>query len=292
MIPTLVTGSSDPLGAALVARLRHRPDITIVETGSDVESYENIAELLMDQRVATVIHTGMVGWSSTVDVDVIGTMHLAAAAAQPGSTVRSVTAASSVLIYSASSAAPRQHREHDPVEPARGGVAARLVQAEHYLRALADDNPHISVGILRLADLAGAPPQGQLARLLNRRIVPSIAGFDPPVQLLDLDDAARALQHAAELALAGTYNATADGALPWSSAARAAGKRIAPLLGPPAWIAATAPRLGLPELGRDVVDTLRYGRLVDAALLAATGFRPAHTTAECAARSGRAGSRA
>jgi UDP-glucose 4-epimerase len=291
MSSTLVTGSGDPLGATLVARLRCHPDVAIVETGSDVESYDNIAELLMEHRVSTVIHTGMVGWSSTVDVDVIGTMHLAAAAAQPGSTVRTVTAASSVLVYPASSAAPRQHREHDPVEPARGGIAARLVQAEHYMRALAEDNPHISVAILRLADLAGVPPQGQLARLLSRRIVPSIAGFDPPVQLLDLDDAAGALQHAAELALAGTYNATADGALPWSSAVRVAGKRIAPVVGPPAWIAAAAPRLGFPELGRDVVDTLRFGRLVDAALLAATGFRPAHTTAECAARCGRAGPR-
>ena len=284
MNPTLVTGSSRPLGAAVVARLRRHRDLTIVETGSDVGSCEDIAELMIAHRVATVIHTAMVAWSPIIDVDVIGTMHLAAAAAQPGSTVRRLAAASSALIYPASSAAPRQHREHDAVEPAQGGVAARLLQAEQYLRALANDNPHISVAILRLADLAGAPPQGPLARLLSRPLVPALAGFDPPVQLLDLDDAAASLEHAAERGLAGTYNVAADGAVPWSAAVRLAGRRLAPVPGPPSWIAALAPRLGVPALGPDLVDTLRLGRLIDTSLLAATGFQPGHTTAACAAR--------
>ena len=214
----------------------------------------------------------------------IGTMRLAAAAAQPGSTVRTVTGASSVLIYPATSAAPRQHREHETLDPAPGGVAARLLEAEHYLRALADDNPHVSVAVLRLADLAGIPPQGPLARLLARPLVPAIAGFDPPIQLLDLDDAAAALQHAAERDLAGTYNVAGNGALPWSVAARSAGKRLVPLLGPPAWIAALAPRLGLRALGPELIDTLRFGRLGDTGLLTATGFTPSHSTAACAAR--------
>jgi UDP-glucose 4-epimerase len=290
MNPTLVTGSSTPLGAALVARLRRHRDLTIIETGSDVGSYENIADLIMAQRVATVIHAGLVGWSPIVDVDVIATMRLAAAASQPGSTVRTVAAASSVLIYPATSAAPRQHREHEEIEPAQGGVAARLLEAEQYMRALADDNPHISVAILRLADLAGAPPQGPLAKLLSGRpIVPAIAGFDPPVQLLDLNDAAIALERAADLGLAGTYNVAADGALPWSAAVRLAGGRVAPVPGPPSWIAALAPRLGLRALGPDLVHTLRFGRLVDTGPFGATGFQPKHTTADCAARAGSAG---
>lgn len=284
MTSTLVTGSDEPLGAAVVTRLRRRAGLSIVETGSQVGSYEDIAELMTAHRVSAVIHTGLVAWSSNIDVDVIGTMRLSAAAAQPGSTVRSVTAASSVLVYPASSGAPRQHREHEAPEPAPRAAAARLLEAERYLRTLADENPHMSIAILRLADLACTPPQGPLARLLSRPVVPTIAGFDPPIQLLDLDDAAAALEHAALRGLAGTYNVAADGALPWSAAVRLAGKRVAPILAPPSWIATVAARVGIPALGPQLIDTLRFGRLVDTGLLAATGFEPRHTTAACAAR--------
>jgi hypothetical protein len=117
-----------------------------------------------------------------------------------------------------------------------------------------------------------------------------MAGFDPPVQLLDVDDAAAALDHAADRRLAGTYNVAADGALPWSAAVRLAGGRMAPVIGPPSWIAALAPRIGLSTSGTELVHTLRYGRLVDAGLFAATGFEPARSTAACAARAGSPGS--
>ena len=79
-----------------------------------------------------------------------------------------------------------------------------MVEAEEYLRTLADRQPHLSVAILRLADLTGPGISGGLSSLWQRRVVPYIAGYDPPIQALHVDDATGAIVHAAACELAGT----------------------------------------------------------------------------------------
>lgn len=279
-----VTGTSEPLGAAVAARLRRHRDVRVVEDRSHAHGYDDVARVVADQRIDTVIHARLVRWSPQIDADVISAMRLAAAVAQPGSAVRVVAAASSTSAYPATSRAPRLRREGEELNPGPNSVAARLLEAERYLQTLAEARPDMCVAILRLADLAGNPAQGPLAQLLrDGPVVPAIAGFDGSVQLLDIDDAAAALEHAASRSLAGVYNVAGAGTLPWAAAARLARKRVRPMLSPPPFIASFARQIKLPFPAPDTLDTLRYGRTVDTARLTATGFAPAKTSRACVA---------
>jgi len=279
---TLVTGTDQPLGAAVATRLRLGNEVVAI---GEEFGYDDIADLVMDEQIDTIIHAGLVRWCPQISVDVIATMRIAAAASQPASTVRNVIVASSTMIYPASSDAPRLHRESQELEPSGGSVAAGLVEAEGYVRSLAEANSHLCVAILRLADLGGLRPQGPLSRLLRGGFpaLPAIAGFDPPVQLLDLDDAAAALDHAAERSLAGVYNVAGDGQLWWSAAARLASRRTFPVaVSTPSWMGLFAHRIGVPLLDPDTSDTLRFGRVADTAKFEATGFTPTRSSTQCA----------
>jgi UDP-glucose 4-epimerase len=254
----------------------------VIEVGTAAGDYDGVAERVNDRGVDTVVHAGLTRWRPHLDADVIGTMRLAAAVSQPGCTVRVIVAASSTAAYPASSRAPRLRRETEQLDAPPDSVAGRLLEAEGYLRRLAVACPHVCVAVLRLADLAGATPVGPLPTLLRRCVAPAIAGFDPPIQLLDLDDAAAALVHAADRSLAGIYNVAGRGELRWSEAARRAGRISVPIVPPPSWVSGVASRLGLAWLDADTIATLRYGRTVDTALLTAAGYAPARSSAACA----------
>ena len=114
-------------------------------------------------------------------------------------------------------------------------------------------------------------------------------GFDPPVQLLHVDDAAAAVEHAADRDLAGVYNVGAGDLVRWrrpsawpvgrtSSSRRAAGT-FTRLLQWSYGVTADA----------DLVDELKFGRTVATDAFARSGFRPTMTTAQLA--SARSGSR-
>ena len=280
----VVVGDPSPLRASCTAMLRTRRDVTVVDAPDDPADFEALTRTVLGAHVDAVVDTGLVCWGRRPEAGVIGTMRLAAAVAHPDAAVRTVAAASSAAAYSASSRAPLFRREAEHVQPATGTLAAQLVEAEQYLRSMAMANPHIAVSILRLADLAGPPPsRGPLAELLGAGLVPMLAGFDPLIQLLHVDDAAAALQHAVVGGLAGIYNVAAHPPLRWSDAIRRAGATVArlPPLGP--WTGAWARARGFAPIAPDTADVLRFGRCIDVTLIAGTGFQPRHTTADCVA---------
>jgi UDP-glucose 4-epimerase len=242
-----------------------------------------VAALLDSGADAVVDHCAILR-GRVLDVVVIGTMRLAAALADPAVAVRTVVMASSVAAYDASSHAPVLRRESEELRPDAETTAARVLEAESYVRRFAEAHPHINVSILRLADLAGTSPGGPLAELLDADRVPVLAGFDPMIQMLHVDDAAAALAHAATGALAGTFNVAAA-PMRWRNAVQVAQRpvREIPDVGP--WTVPFARLLGMAATSDDTVDVLRFGRCVDTALLAGTGFHPRRTSADCA-RSG------
>ena len=101
------------------------------------------------------------------------------------------------------------------------------------------------------------------------------------MQFLHPADAARAIEHAVTLELAGTFNVIGDGTVRWRRAARMAGRPTMPAIvrfGP---IAPVLRALGAPTVPTGLIDVLRFGRCTDTSALGGSGFSATHTTADC-----------
>jgi len=251
------------------------------------ESYSILARIVKAARIDTIVHTFLVVDSTQMssrsihEINTIGTMNLFAAASAPGSTVRDVVVKSSTLVYGAD---PR-----DPVwfdESARRAATPRstvertLLAVEGYVRDFAVDNPHVSVAVLRFANVLGPDIDTPLTKLLAMPLVPQILGFDPRLQFVHEYDVIRAILFTLQTQLTGVYNVAGDGLLPWTEVAALCGKRTFPL--PPfgmGMLSGPLKRLGLLDLPRELLDLLRYGRGVDNRRLREAGFEYRFTSA-------------
>jgi UDP-glucose 4-epimerase len=282
----LVTGASMPLGRRIVARLQRRVDVETV-VGVDVHdgAHPSLTELIDGAAVDTIIHAGMCpsrsGAPSRREVDVVSTQQLTAAVSARDRPARVVAAVSSTEVYDAASFSPLWRREDELLEAGPGSDASLILEAERYLRDLAERQPHISVAILRCADLVGPGISSPLPTLLQGWSVPFVAGYDPPIQLLHVDDAVAAVEHAASHELAGTINVAGGGFVRWRQAARLIGRPAVPAAVVPAGVAALMAPLGLPHVPSSLADVLRFGRCVDTTALTTSGFVPEHATEAC-----------
>ena len=300
----LVTGASTPLGRGVMARLADRVDVETVigldrhggvlhSTGSsgrlmsvDAGRALSISDLVDANAVDTIVHVGMCPSRSGAPIsdhaDVISTLQVAAVASGRPGPVRTVVAVSSTEVYPASARAPTWRREDELLQPP-GRECRRVLalEAEDLLRDVAQHQPHISVGILRLADLAGPRVLSGLSSLLAGAVVPLVPGYDPPVQFLHPYDAVRAIEHAANLELAGTFNVTGDGVVRWRRAARMTGRPTMPVLARFEPIGRALRAFKVPTVPTTLIDVLRFGRCADTSALAATGFSANHATEEC-----------
>jgi UDP-glucose 4-epimerase len=280
----VVTGASTPLGRRLVAALARRDDVATV-VGVDQRAPPTMPRVVDEMAADTIVHAAMFptrsGTTSRSPADVIATMQIAAAASDRNGPVRSVVAVASTEVYAATAAAPLWRREDETPRAPPGSEASLALAAEGYLRDLAEHHPHISVAVLRLADLAGAGTASPLGSLLTGRVVPFVPGYDPAVQLLHVDDAVRAVVHAVDRELAGTFNVAGDGIVRWRAVGRLARRPFLPAPGLPVPFAGALTRFGFPEVSASLLDILRFGRCVDTHAIAATGFRPAHDAEDC-----------
>ncbi|MFZ0493855.1 MAG: hypothetical protein WAM81_11765 [Acidimicrobiia bacterium] len=140
-----------------------------------------------------------------------------------------------------------------PVPSTRMGRMLRRMEAD--VRAFAAERPAVTVTILRLAPILG--DGGPMSRYLARPAVPSILGFDPRLQMLHIDDAARVFGDATKDRKSGTFDVAAQGQLYLSQIVRLGKRRLRPL--PEPIFRRLAPDLGLPD---HLVDLLKYGRVV------------------------------
>ena len=154
------------------------------------------------------------------------------------------------------------------------------IEVEGYVRDFAEDNPHVTVSMLRFSNVLGEDIRTPLSKALSLPVVPRIFGFDPRFQFVHEDDVIRAIMFVLDHNLPGIYNVAGDGLLPWSEVAAICGKRTFPL--PPfgfrGLTSAPLSRLGI-ELTPELLDLMRYGRGVDNRRLKGAGFRYGHTSA-------------
>jgi UDP-glucose 4-epimerase len=297
----LITGLGSFWGGRVAEALERDPDIdVIVGLGTEDpkialqrtefvradQSYSILSRIVRATQVDTILHTFLVVDSTRMrsrelhEQNVIGTMNLLAAAGAAGSSVRHVVIKSSTLVYGSSWQDPVWFREDTARStPPTTLIERSLAEVESYLRDFADDNPHVTVTLLRFANVVGTDIDTPLTRALQLPLAPCIFGFDPLLQFVEEDDVVRSIEFVTRHALPGVYNVAGDGRLPWSEVASMCGRRLVAI--PPVLTglaAAPMARLGV-ELPREVLDLLRYGRGADNRRLKATGFQYRYTSA-------------
>jgi UDP-glucose 4-epimerase len=303
-----ITGVSGIWGSRLAARLVRDPRVSYVagidtrrpeEALGDIDFIEAdlrsalISRLLPQTEVDTVIHCGILWYPepgkparALHDFNVIGTLQLLAACERTP-TLQRVIARGSAAIYGCEGASPLFFTEDLAGEmPLRTRFQRDISELEGYFDNFARRHPQIAACMLRFQPEIGADLDAPLVRYLNLPAVPTQLGYDPRLQLLDADDATRALEAAVWNDVRGPVNIAPDGAISLSRILRI-GKRPSipiphPLFGPA--LDRLGAGLGAGPLVGDAVRLLRFGRGVsNRRMREELGFEPA-LDAEGAAR--------
>jgi UDP-glucose 4-epimerase len=212
-----ITGSASCLGSRLLRRLveargadavvavdvaappttlrgvRHRMvDLTL--PGAD----RRLLEGLRDEDVDTVFHAAFFTTprrdaAYSHELESIGTLHLAAAAAAAG--VRHLILRSFTAVYGASGQNPSFLTEdRRPVPQTRLSWVRDKIEAEDHAFSFSRRYPRLGVTVLRFATLLGPGVHTFYTRIFSKRVVPVVLGYDPLVQLLHPDDALSAVE--------------------------------------------------------------------------------------------------
>ncbi|MGI8664169.1 MAG: NAD-dependent epimerase/dehydratase family protein [Acidimicrobiales bacterium] len=279
---------ADPSVEIIVGLDRYEPTIELERTEyvrSD-ENYSILSRIVKATKVDTIVHTFLIVDSTSAsaktmhEINVIGTMNLFAAASAPGSTVRTVVVESSTLVYGSGPRDPYFFREESKrTTPLRTQVERTLSSVEQYVRDFAEDNPEVTVSLLRYSNVLGPDIVTPVSKLLELPLVPQLFGFDPRFQFVHEDDVVRSLLFVLDHAVPGLFNVVGDGVLPWTEVAALCGKRTVPL---PSFgmglITAPLRRLGM-DLPPELVELMKFGRGVDNRRFKDAGFRYEHTSA-------------
>jgi len=245
-----------------------------------------IAEILHADRVDTLVHlafaatpTQATAWAH--ELESVGTMHVLAACRKHR--LRKLVVRSTVLVYGPHPSNPNFLTEDHPLRGLHGShFVDEKLDVEQQVRTFAVAQGDCCVTVLRTAPILGPTMDNDnyVVRWLSRRLVPTVLGHDPLVQLLHEVDAIAALKLAVERDAPGAFNIAGDGVLPISTIVKLAGRiafpipypvfrRLAALL----WVAQ------LSEAPPAFVATLRYLCVVDGARARAElGFRPLYST--------------
>jgi UDP-glucose 4-epimerase len=300
----LITGVSRFWGCRLAQRLERHPSIeriVAVDTATPAAELERtdfvradirhsvIGRMLGALGIDTVVHAGLIVDPQRADprtmheTNVIGTMNLIAACSGADSPVRKLVVKSSTAVYGAEAEDPSIWSEDMPRANPRDTFTRDLEEVEGYVRDFSVRRTDATTTVLRFANVLGATHSTPFSRLFDRRIVPTVAGFDPRLQFVHEDDAVTVLEHAVLHDRPGLYNVAGAGVVVLSQAIATMGHVNAPVLpfvGAELAMSLLDRRLGIgfaPHLTR----LLQYGRVVDtSALRERFGVALAHSTPE------------
>jgi UDP-glucose 4-epimerase len=242
----LVTGVARWWGALVVQRLVEDPDVAEV-IGIDIREprydlgradylkldirHSLIGKLVRAVGIDTVVHTLTRVDSFDMDparaheMNVIGTLNLLAGCAGEGSPVRRFVLKSSGHVYGSRSDLPAGLREDHRLDSnSKHQFVRDIVEVESYASDFAARNPNITILALRFANSLNPDEPQPLARYLDLEVVPTVIGFDPPLQLIHRDDCIDAIVKATKRRLqhrARRQRATFDAARLSRQAARA-----------------------------------------------------------------------
>jgi UDP-glucose 4-epimerase len=302
----LVTGAARRLGAAVLRDLAAHGqgrrviavDLAEPDPGLAVDGVEHvrldlrapaIATLIAKTRPDTVLHLDVLaapgqagGRTAMKERNVIGTMQLLAAC-QRAPSVRRFVVKSSAAVYGSAPRDPAHFAEEtQPHRPPHAGYGKDCVEVEEYVRGFARRRPDVSVTVLRFAGYLGAGVESPFADYLALPVLPTMAGFDPRLQFVHIDDVVRALRLASSGAHPGVYNVAGAGSLTLSQLARRLGRATVPVprFAAP-WLGRALRQVGVADFTGDQLELLTYGRVLDTTRMTEQfGFTPRYTTAQ------------
>lgn len=245
-----------------------------------------LSEILQAEEVDTVVHlaflaspTHATAWAH--ELQSVGTMHLLNACREQR--VRKFVLWSETLLYGPHPDNPNFLTERHPLRGLDGSVFLRdRIEAERETARFAEQRRDRVVTVLRLAPMLGPTVQNFVTRWLSRRLVPTMMGFDPLLQLLHELDAVAAFKLAIDRDVPGVFNIVGDGVLPVSTVVKLAGRVAVPI---PHFVARQANALlwaaHLNEAPPAFLGYLRYLCVADGARARRElGFRSAFTSRE------------
>jgi UDP-glucose 4-epimerase len=264
-------------GASGPRVIHHRVDLTRF----DVES--ELVEVLSEAQVEVLYHLAFLHGRTRSpafahEVEVIGTLHVLAAAARAG--VRKLVVPSYTLVYGPRPGNPVLLTEDAPLHgcPASRFVSDR-VEVENQVAVFRRAHPEIEVTVLRFAPVVGPTADNPATRFFRRPLVPTLLGFDPLWQALHEEDACAALLQVLDQASDGIFNVVAADVLPLSAMVALAGAWTLPL--PPPLARATLRGLnatGITATPLSLLDYLHYACTADGARSREVlGFEPRHS---------------
>jgi len=298
----LITGLDTFWGGRMAQALENEPDVEmILGLGADEprvplertefvrsdQKYSILNRIVRATQVDTIVHTFLETNSVAVpdrvlhEINVIGTLNLLAAAGATGASVRHVVVKSSAHVYGASETDPAWFSEDTPrPSPVRTRLERSLIEVESLVRDFSEDNPHLTVTVLRFANVLGTDIITPISHNLRRRILPCIAGFDPLVQFVEEDDVVRGLEYVTANRIPGVFNVAGTGKIPWSEVASIGGAYLVPL-SPfrPRVLSAPLLRVTGLQFPPEMEPLVRYGRGIDTSRLRETGFEYRYTSA-------------
>lgn len=282
-----ITGASSFLGERFLRRLireGHADDVVVIDVAEPSISEGSIRfrkvdltepaadqamlDLLKADGIETVVHMAFFtnprrDTTNAHELESIGTLAVLAAAA--AANVKNFVMRSFTFAYGARGQNPALIREdtalprHSPLSWLRDKV-----EAEEHAASFAKRYPEMAVRVLRFAPLLGPNVRTFYSRIFDRRVVPTLLGYDPLLQLLHPDDAEEALMLAVFSPTRGAFNITPRGVVSLSTGIHLSGKVPAPVPHLAAyWAVDALYAAGLVEAPSGFIDYVRYPCVAD-----------------------------
>ena len=203
--------------------VRHRA-VDLTEPAADQRLLDVFREEQVDEVLHFAFYTGPRRDAAHAhELESIGTLALLAAAAAGG--VGRVVMRSFTAVYGARGQNPAFLTEDRPLQPDPGlGWIRDKLEAEQHVAAFSRRYPDLKIAVLRFAPLLGPRVHTFYTRILDRRVVPVLMGYDPLVQMLHPEDALAAAEAAVDRPVAGAFNVVPSRPIPLLTALHLAGK--------------------------------------------------------------------
>ncbi len=187
-----------------------------------------LAEILAAEKVDTVVHgaflsspTHATAWAH--ELESVGTMHVLGACEE--ARVRKLIHRSTTMLYGARPNNPLYLTEDHPLRGDKNwSFLADKLDAEKQVAAYAERMSDAVVTVLRAAPTVGPSARNLVTDLLSQRVVPTILGYDPLIQLCHELDVVAAFRTTIDEDHPGIFNIVGSGVLPLTSVCRLAGR--------------------------------------------------------------------
>jgi UDP-glucose 4-epimerase len=294
----VVTGISGNLGRTLAKQLHQLEPIIGVDRRPFVGKPKDIEMFQVDLRkkkledvfrrhpVKAVIHMGILHDPRMSSEDhhsfnVLGTTRVLDCVAKYN--VKKLVVLSSADVYGPSPDNSNFLNEDAPLMAASRFPSVRdLIEVDMLACGFFWRHPQVETVVLRPVHIVGPTIKNAPSNYLRNKRPWKLSGFDPMVQILHVEDAARAMVEALKPGLKGVYNVVGPGEVPLSAIFKELGARPISVPHPVARpLLSTLFRYRLASFPPEELDHIQFLCAVDGARWAKeAGWRPAHTMRE------------